>query len=256
MQTTSRRWPLLLATDLDNTLVGDARGLSAFLRWLLPRRANWLLVYATGRGWDSAWNLVRTAGLTFPDALITDVGTSIHITTRQPPVSLLHYRLDRDWDAALAARWQGEQVDALVAEVPGLCPQSGVAARLRRSYWVEQPDAVAQLQAGLETAGLSVRHVFSSGRDLDLLPAGAGKGAALGHLVQTWQIPAWRVITCGDSGNDLDMLTQGYSGVVVGNATPELAQADLPAAVYRAHKAHAWGVLEGLHRWLGHRRSA
>lgn len=242
-----RHW--LLASDLDGTLTGDPSGLEALLNWFKPRREQWLLAYVTGRGWDSMWELIREASLPVPVALITDVGTAVHLPRVPVPAVPDHFRLDHEWAGLLQRQWPVAEAEQLVERIPGVFPQPGIRATMRRSYHVAGPEVAAQVWMALDSARLPVRIVLSSGRDLDLMPAFAGKGAALRYLTGRLGVLPWRVIACGDSGNDLDMLEAGMAGVVVGNAQPELHGAALPACVYRANAPHAWGILEGLQWW-------
>ena len=66
------------------------------------------------------------------------------------------------------------------------------------------------------------------------------------------------MLVFGDSGNDLDLLSSGFSGTIVANALPELRQA-VPADVYRSPFPFADGVLDGIRHWRrgvdGHRSS-
>ena len=52
-----------------------------------------------------------------------------------------------------------------------------------------------------------------------------------------------------DTGNDLSMFEQGFLGIVVGNALPELAELDSPR-VFHAREHFAAGVGEGLRHWF------
>lgn len=236
----------LLATDLDNTLVGDPAALAAFNRWFGPRRHRWRLAYLTGRSLSSAWALVVSQGLLRPDALVTDVGTMIHLGRRHPPATRLDYAEDAAYHEELAAQWSGATVQASLADQPGLALQPGGVRPLRVSYWAETPGAAAAAAARIAALGLPVQAICSSGRDLDVLPRAAGKGAALRRLVRHWQVAAGQVVVCGDSGNDLDMLTAGFPGIVVANAQPELQRARLPDLVQRAVRPYAWGILDCL----------
>ena len=74
--------------------------------------------------------------------------------------------------------------------------------------------------AMLAEAGLSCEVVYSSGRDLDVLPEGASKGHAAAFLARRHGM--CRVIGCGDSENDASLLRRDFLGVVVHNALPEL----------------------------------
>ncbi len=240
----------LLATDLDNTLVGDRTALAQFNAWYACHSDRWRLAYLTGRSLVSAWELIQSQGLLLPDALVTDVGTVIHQATRVAPVSVRDYREDLQWRARMLAAWPGTAVcTAALEHVPGLRLQPGGSRPLRVGCQVSSPAAVAAAQRRLRDHRLAVQVVYSSGCDLDILPTAAGKGAALRHLVQGWNIHPGDVVVCGDSGNDLDMLRAGYPGVVVANAQPELGQAQLPAQVYRCSQPYARGILQGVAHW-------
>ena len=59
------------------------------------------------------------------------------------------------------------------------------------------------------------------------------------------------VVCCGDSGNDEAMLTDGWLGVIVGNAMPELDHLRSGDRLYRAFGRFADGVVEGICKWTG-----
>jgi hydroxymethylpyrimidine pyrophosphatase-like HAD family hydrolase len=96
--------------------------------------------------------------------------------------------------------------------------------------------------------GQSATLIYSSNRDLDVLPADAHKGAAAAFLARTWKIDPRRVIVAGDSGNDASMFLMGYRGIIVGNAQPELRAVAAPF-LYHAQLPYAAGVLEGIRHW-------
>jgi hydroxymethylpyrimidine pyrophosphatase-like HAD family hydrolase len=90
--------------------------------------------------------------------------------------------------------------------------------------------------------------IYSSHRDVDVLPERAGKGNAAAYLADYWQFPRKQVIVCGNSGNDLTMYQQGFRGVVVANGHEELKR--LPDAnVYYSRKSFARGVIDGVEYW-------
>ena len=108
---------------------------------------------------------------------------------------------------------------------------------------------LARLRQALEAAGQSATVVYSSDRDLDVLPIRTHKGSAASFLADYWRIDRRCVVVAGDSGNDATMFYEGFRGVVVGNAKPELLAVAGPR-VYHASATHAAGVIEGLDYWL------
>jgi hydroxymethylpyrimidine pyrophosphatase-like HAD family hydrolase len=91
--------------------------------------------------------------------------------------------------------------------------------------------------------------VWSSGRDLDVLPAASGKGKAIRFLVEQLDLDAGRVVVAGDTGNDATMFDEFDRGIVVANAQPELvamAESLGNGRAFLAKRPHAAGVEEGL----------
>jgi hydroxymethylpyrimidine pyrophosphatase-like HAD family hydrolase len=91
--------------------------------------------------------------------------------------------------------------------------------------------------------------VYSSNRDLDVLPAGVDKGSAAAFLASHFGFQPRQVVVAGDTGNDASMFTHGFRGIVVGNAQAELKSLCSPD-VYKSDGSYADGVLEGLEYWL------
>ena len=99
----------------------------------------------------------------------------------------------------------------------------------------------------MEAAGLRAKVVYSAGQFLDLLPIRSGKGEAVRYVAAKEDVAAENVITCGDTGNDLDMMRPelGFRSIAVGNATPELKDFR-PEHVFHARAEYAAGIREGL----------
>jgi sucrose-6F-phosphate phosphohydrolase len=237
----------LLVCDLDGTLVGDRAGLERFIRLVTPLRGGMGLAYATGRSAVSAAGLLSRHGLPAPDVLIAEVGAAVH----WPP----DWRRDPNWSGHLAHNWNAARVRSIANGIKGLASQPPAnQSPYKCSYELgaqDAPHVLASLEAALRAAGQSVRTIYSSGRDLDLLPAGADKGLALAYVLQRLGVPSTRVLTCGDSGNDLALLKHGGPAALVGNAGPELRSA-APASCYRARGNCAAGVIEAMQHfgWL------
>ncbi len=82
---------------------------------------------------------------------------------------------------------------------------------------------IRTLEQGLGESDLRVKVVYSSSRDLDILPANATKGGALQWLCTYLKIPLNQVLVAGDTGNDNSLFQlPGVRGIIVENAQPEL----------------------------------
>jgi hydroxymethylpyrimidine pyrophosphatase-like HAD family hydrolase len=128
--------------------------------------------------------------------------------------------------------------------VPGLSPQPiSVDRRLAFSYDPESFDSA--LIARIEAHGVDC--LISDDRYFDVLPAGVNKGSTLLALLDWLQVDRQRVVTAGDTLNDLAMFQTGLAGVMVGNAEPALLQRlpDLPHT-YLAKAKGCEGIVEGL----------
>jgi hypothetical protein len=144
--------------------------------------------------------------------------------------------------------WDAAAVVEALARVRGLEPQSADARTdVKLSYVADDAIAMADhVRATLREAGLKATVVGSRGHLLDVLPPKASKGKAIKWLTRLWGVAAAQVAVAGDSGNDLEMLTGPFRGIVVGNHAPELAELRGRRGVYVAEGAYAAGVREGL----------
>ena len=87
--------------------------------------------------------------------------------------------------------------------------------------------------------------MYSSGKDLDILPQNSGKGNALSFVLKKYYAKESRILIAGDSGNDLEMLSLGYPSVIVGNAEKELQSLKNTPLLYKAKGCYAAGIKEG-----------
>jgi hydroxymethylpyrimidine pyrophosphatase-like HAD family hydrolase len=214
----------LFASDLDGTLLGNPESAQRFKQiWeSLPSERRPLLVYNSGRTVDDMQALVAARHLPAPDYLVGGVGTQLHETRTRLDVPGFGTEFGEGWDLA--------KVEEIVGATPGVARQPPAFLHPYKSSWywhrIER-EKVAELAARLRAAGLSVNVVYSSLRDLDVLPGRASKGHALAWLCARLLLP-------------------GVHGIVVENAQPELFEAVVKLPVFVAGKIHADGVLEGL----------
>jgi sucrose-6F-phosphate phosphohydrolase len=235
----------LLVSDLDGTLLGDAPALASFHAWAAAERSAWRIVYATGRTFESVERLIADGSLPAPDAIVANVGTQIH----QPGGGSWPGwpTWDPTWDAGVAR--------AALAGRPGIGPQGDAnQTPWKASFHAPtlSPDAVDEVRLLVAATGLQATVIYSSERDLDVLPLGAGKAPATRFLAGGWGIADDDVLVAGDSGNDLDLLTAGFRSIVVANAQPELRALEHPL-VFHSPLGYAAGVLDGIHHWAGRR---
>ena len=237
----------MIVTDLDGTLLGDDEALATFRDWVGGRRDRLRLVYASGRSVAAVCELVAAGRLPEPDAVITGVGTEIHVAGTGGASGW------RPWPGWLErfGNWSADHVREALAGYPGLEAQDPVHQTRRKASYdtlqLEERDLAAIRQA-LARRGIPARLVYSAGRFLDVIPPGAGKGPAARFLADAWSLPAHDVLAFGDSGNDADLLSAGFRGTLVANALPEL-DAVVDGDVYRSPLAFAAGVLDGIRFW-------
>lgn len=233
---------LVLVTDLDGTLLGGPPHWRRRLYgWLSEERQRVLHVFCTGRDLRSVAALLSddaTHGLQAPHLVIGDVGCSVACGVS---LALVPPAVD-----PIEARWRGkpEPLMALLAEAPGLSPQP-ISADRRLAYYYDPEAFDHDLIPRIEAQGVDC--LLSDNRYLDVLPAGVNKGSTLLGLLDWLQVPPERVVTAGDSLNDLAMFQTGLAGVMVGNAEPAL-QRCLPQLphTYLARGHGCQGIAEGL----------
>jgi sucrose-6-phosphatase len=238
----------LIITDLDNTLVGDDRALSELNQILETCRQDWgtKIVYATGRSLTSYQQLATEKDLLIPDAKIVAVGTEIYLDRDLEP--------DRGWVSILSPGWDREAIVNIANHFADLEPQPESEQRpFKISYYLSPTvvsDVLLQLEALLAEQGMNVEAIYSGNKDLDLIPKGGNKGAAVQFLRQQWDISPLNTAVCGDSGNDIALFDYGFErGIIVGNAQPELKtwlEVNGAERHYLANAYYAAGILEGL----------
>jgi len=234
----------LFSSDLDGTLLGNPESARRFKHaWeSLSRRQRPLLCYNSGRFVDDILNLLRTEGLTWPDYILGGLGTQLYDAKRKQPVV--------EFDKEFRDRWDLAKVEKILAAYPGVTRQPPEFLHPYKSSWYlhhAAPDAVDALRKRLADAGLKVSVIYSSARDLDVLPANTSKGQALQRLCERIGLSLKQVLVAGDTGNDSSMfLLPDVKGIVVENAQPELHEAVVHLPTYSATRTFADGVLQGL----------
>jgi len=234
----------LFSSDLDGTLLGNREASLRFkAAWEeLDPSSRPVLVYNSGRLIDDMLELLKGGLLPEPDFLIGGVGTQIYDYRASQPLIEFNDSFRDGWDLG--------KVKAVLEEFPGVTLQPPEFLHpYKDSYFLYRatPDDIHDLEKRLADAGLRATVVYSSARDLDILPADADKGHALQWLCEKRGFALHETIVAGDTGNDSSMfLIPGVRGIVVENAQPDLLEAVVQVPVYGAMQILADGVIEGL----------
>jgi mannosylfructose-6-phosphate phosphatase len=238
----------LFSSDLDGTLLGNTLAVLRFRDFWqsLEPESRPLLVYNSGRLIDDMEDIVAEEGLPPPDIYIGGVGTML--SGDHPDIDSAGFlsMLGEDFDVTA--------IDEVMRGIPGIERQPERYQHGYKSSWylrdVDEVE-IQDIEQRLQEAGYAARLVYSSSRDLDVLPDRADKGEALTWLCDSLGISLGQVVVAGDSGNDAGMFRLSeVRGVVVGNALPELvALTSRDSRYYRAKASMADGVIEGLKHW-------
>lgn len=242
---------LLFSTDIDGTIFDGpetARLFADFWRQLRLLPVPPLLAYNTGRLLGDVQNLVEATSLPESDFIIAGVGTQIFNTARSEQV--------HEWNEVLSGRWDFEKVRSTIQDhIEEIEIQPEEFQNDFKCSWFyhnKTREDLDQIRELLASADVDAQVIYSSNRDLDILPLGANKGNALRWLASAEGIPLNRVAVAGDSGNDSSMfLVEDVFGVVVSNAEDALVQAVDGLEVYLSQMPCAHGVVEGLRLHLG-----
>lgn len=230
-----------LISDIDNTLIGNKKGLLQLVTWLKNHTGSIVFGIATGRSLESTVNVLKNARVPIPNVLITSVGSEINYSYKLQP--------DIGWANRIAHLWRREALEQVLSEIPGLTLQPAENQRkFKLSYNVvsEQMPSLHDLYQLLQEHHLHARLIYSHEEFLDVLPVRASKGHAIRYLAYKWGLPLGSFLVAGDSGNDKEMLLGDTLGIVVGNYGAELEQLRGMERIYFAQGHYADGILEGL----------
>ncbi|XP_020880989.1 probable sucrose-phosphatase 3b isoform X2 [Arabidopsis lyrata subsp. lyrata] len=195
--------PLMIVSDLDHTMVDhqDHENLS-LLRfnslWEYAYRRDSLLVFSTARSPILYKELRKEKPLLTPDITITSIGTEIAFGNSMVA--------DHAWVESLNTdKWNREIVLEETSKFPELTLQPKTEQRLHK---------------------LDVKIIYSWGKNVDVIPRGAGKGEALEYLLKKLQaegIFPVNTLACGDSEHDAELFSiPDVHGVMVSNSQEEL----------------------------------
>ncbi|MBK5204810.1 MAG: HAD-IIB family hydrolase [Polaromonas sp.] len=232
----------ILATDLDGTFLGGSEPQRmALYDWLLARRDEIVLIYASGRSLTTMQDVLSELPIQ-PDHVIANVGTSFYSGPQRAPVGEIEAWLNQAWPSDAAAR-----IHEVLRKHPHMELQPIVEGRRISCFYSDESLALAARDA-IVPLGFDV--LFSAERYFDVLPRGVQKGPTLLKILKTLHLPPERTLVAGDTLNDLSLFQTGLAGVAVANREPLLTQA--LAGLEQVHLSDlegAAGVLDALQRF-------
>lgn len=240
-----RRLPKIdrvLVSDIDNTLTGDPQALRSLVKRLEKAGPDVGFGVATGRRIEEALAVLKELGTPEPDVLITTSGTELYYGRGD-------LTRDQSWQKQIDHEWFPDRVRETIGDLPGLTlreDENQGPYRVRYDRELEVAPSLQGIRRALRQAGLRVTTIVDHQVHVDILPIRASPGAAIRFFCFKWDLPPWRLLIAGDSGNDADMLSGDTLGVVVGNYSPELEYLRGRPRVFFAEGTHAEGILEGI----------
>jgi len=264
--TTSR---VLLVSDLDGTMVGNDEYTREFRKFWESdaRHKDSKLVYSTGRSFESFLGLITSKRdiLVEPDGLICAVGTKVFLRSSDPNCAWIE---DEAWAEALDVNWSCDVVGKILQQVIDKFGSENIHFRppdeqnkYKLTVGVKDEfvnDVHHDIRSACDDDRIECKIIISGSggwKFIDCVSTGAGKLESLEHIREQLGFEASETVACGDSGNDILMMSGESRAVVVGNAELELrewannfkSKNELESSrIFLAGEFEALGILEGL----------
>ncbi|MBI1321411.1 MAG: HAD-IIB family hydrolase [Candidatus Hydrogenedens sp.] len=240
----------ILITDIDNTLLGDEEALGRLLEFMRSHRSEIAFGVASGRYLDKVVEVMNDHHVGPLDVVISSVGTEIYYG---PDLAF-----DKGWASHLRSKWKRDKVAEALDDLEFITLQKDdeTQQEFKISYDLDDTlmphdEAMPIIYDRLSKTGVPHTLIFSHDVYIDILPQRASKGKAVRYLSGKWNVPIERIVTAGDSGNDIDMLKGKTAGIVVSNYSSELEplKSSPSSRIYFAKEACAAGILDGLRHY-------
>lgn len=260
---------VLLVSDLDGTMVGNDEYTRKFRKFWESdaRHKDSKLVYSTGRSFESFLGLITSKRdiLVEPDGLICAVGTKVFLRSSDPDCAWIE---DEAWAEALDMNWSCDVVGKILQRVIDKFGSENIHFRppdeqnkYKLTVGVKDEfvdDVHEDIRSACEDDRIECKIIISGSggwKFIDCVSSGAGKLESLEHVREQLGFEVSETVACGDSGNDILMMSGESRAVVVGNAELELrewandfkSKNELESSrIFLAGESEALGILEGL----------
>jgi sucrose-6F-phosphate phosphohydrolase len=227
---------LLICTDLDRTLIpngpqSESPGARKHFTTLV-NRPEVTLTYVSGRHRSLIEKAIVNYSLPLPDFVVGDVGTSIyHVGARQD------WQRQSAWEDKIASDWGNKghaDLKVLLKGIQDLRLQENTKQnRFKLSYYVplqsNRDTLSVQIRERLSRENVRASLIWSVDEPngiglLDILPQGATKFHAVEALMNENGFDLDCTVFCGDSGNDIEVMTSPIPSVLVANSQEEVKQ--------------------------------
>lgn len=247
----------LFASDIDNTLIPQKeepdKGEIEKLKNYLDEIGDVKIAYVSGRNLELVQEVLSDHCLPLPDFVATDVGTLIYTFDGEDWKKDPEYR-----DHLALTGYDKKEIEEKLKGIKGLeLQEESAQTEFKLSYYLDldrKKESLPQIRETVERGPAQL--IYSEDRVkqvglVDIIPEAGGKSGAVDFLAQKLEAEKEEVIYAGDSGNDLDALSAGFNGILVGNAPEELKkELSVYPNVYIAENEFIQGVIEGLkHFW-------
>ena len=265
----------LLFTDMDGTLLNNASGLSQAMKTALDRATakGHHIILTSGRPLPSIQEVCSLSGINYPNmliisnngALIYDCDTDRPILEHRLALTDIRFIIGEAEKAGLhihaytdseivchgmnaELKYYTRRIHLplrVVDDIPGSLEKGSYKLQCihltDRKRLEEFWDHIAPF------CGDRIQMIFSNDQYLEILPAQAGKGAAVRFVEEYLHVPHSHTFAAGDAENDISMLQAAHTGIAMANASPSVkAAADLVTTLDNEHD----GLLEILNTYF------
>jgi sucrose-6F-phosphate phosphohydrolase len=196
---------------------------------LVAERPQIQLAYVSGRDKGLIQSAIAEYDLPLPDYAVGDVGTTIYELAGRS------WNPWQAWFEEIAKDWNGLEHEDLHRHLKKFddlrLQEQEKQNRFKVSYYTDESidgrRLADEMKKHLSGNGLNCRVIWSVDEQrglglVDVLPQRASKLHAIRYLMDHKGFVKSRVVFCGDSGNDLDVLTSDIRSVLVKNASKEV----------------------------------